>query len=222
MKNPACLYLVTGALCSLSFLPLAQGRTWTSVQGKSLEAEFVRLDGQKAVLKRSGGQTVSIPLAQLSREDRDFIAARGKGGAASSNPADNYHLPWPRTVKCQDNFKVETIKEEQGEYIYETPHFRFICDAFSSRPPTWRTKRFPSATSPLTTIPPNSPPTCTKSSARTWKTEAVKARQAFSWGRRAAETAAKSWSRLIPWASRPWGARTSLTATRIPPPSSMN
>ena len=129
MKNPACLYLVTGALCSLSFLPLAQGRTWTSVQGKSLEAEFVRLDGQKAVLKRSGGQTVSIPLAQLSREDRDFIAARGKGGAASSNPADNYHLPWPRTVKCQDNFKVETIKEEQGEYIYETPHFRFICDA---------------------------------------------------------------------------------------------
>ena len=24
---------------------------------------------------------------------------------------------------------VETIKEEEGEYIYETPHFRFICDA---------------------------------------------------------------------------------------------
>ena len=24
---------------------------------------------------------------------------------------------------------METIKEEQGEYIYETPHFRFICDA---------------------------------------------------------------------------------------------
>ena len=47
MKNPACLYLVTGALCSLSFLPLAQGRTWTSVQGKSLEAEFVRLTARK-------------------------------------------------------------------------------------------------------------------------------------------------------------------------------
>lgn len=81
------------------------------------------------MLKRSGGQTVSIPLSQLSREDRDFIAEQEKGGALPSNTADNYHLPWPRSVKCPDNFKVETIKEEPGEYIYETPHFRFICDA---------------------------------------------------------------------------------------------
>lgn len=129
MKKPARLCLAAGTLFALFLTPLAQGRTWTNLQGKKLEAEFIRLDGQKAVLKRSGGQTVSIPLSQLSREDRDFIAEQEKGGALPSNTADNYHLPWPRSVKCPDNFKVETIKEEPGEYIYETPHFRFICDA---------------------------------------------------------------------------------------------
>lgn len=80
------------------------------------------------MLTRAGGQTVTIPLNQLSKADQDFIAGQGTA-AAPANPADNYKQPWPRTVKCPDNFKVETIKEEKGEYIYETPHFRFICDA---------------------------------------------------------------------------------------------
>ena len=74
MKKPARLCLAAGTLFALFLTPLAQGRTWTNLQGKKLEAEFIRLDGQKAVLKRSGGQTVSIPLSQLSREDRDFLA----------------------------------------------------------------------------------------------------------------------------------------------------
>ena len=85
MKKPARLCLAAGTLFTLFLTPLAQGRTWTNLQGKKLEAEFIRLDGQKAVLKRSGGQTVSIPLSQLSREDRDFIAEQEKGGALPSN-----------------------------------------------------------------------------------------------------------------------------------------
>lgn len=128
MKIPARNHLAAGALCFLSLLSPAEGRTWTNTQGKTLEAEFVKLDGQKAVLPRAGGQTVTIPLNQLSKADQDFIAGQGTA-AAPANPADNYKQPWPRTVKCPDNFKVETIKEEKGEYIYETPHFRFICDA---------------------------------------------------------------------------------------------
>lgn len=128
MRIPARHYLVTGALSVLAFLSPAQARTWTNTQGKTVEAEFVKLDGQKAVLKRAGGQTFTISLGQLSKADREFISAQGEKNS-TANPADNYHLPWPRTVKCPDNFKVEIIKEEQGEYIYETPHFCFICDA---------------------------------------------------------------------------------------------
>lgn len=88
MKKPARLCLAAGTLFALFLTPLAQGRTWTNHQGKKLEAEFIRLDGQKAVLKRSGGQTVSIPLSLLSREDRDFIAEQEKGRALPTNTAD--------------------------------------------------------------------------------------------------------------------------------------
>lgn len=89
MKKPARLCLAAGTLFALFLTPLAQGRTWTNLQGKKLEAAFIRLDGQKAVLKRSGGQTVSIPLSLLSREDRDFIAEQEKGRALPTNTADN-------------------------------------------------------------------------------------------------------------------------------------
>ena len=53
MKKPARLCLAAGTLFALFLTPLAQGRTWTNLQGKKLEAEFIRQDGQKAVLKRS-------------------------------------------------------------------------------------------------------------------------------------------------------------------------
>ncbi|MFR1411303.1 MAG: hypothetical protein ACLSUW_02675 [Akkermansia sp.] len=64
------------------------------------------------------------PLPAL-REDRDSSRNRKKVGPSirrTITPAV------AQGVKCPDNLG-ETIKEEPGEYIYETPHFRFICDA---------------------------------------------------------------------------------------------
>ena len=218
MKIPARNHLAAGALCFLSLLSPAEGRTWTNTQGKTLEAEFVKLDGQKAVLTRAGGQTVTIPLNQLSKADQDFIAGQGTA-AAPANPADNYKQPWPRTVKCPDNFKVETIKEEKGEYIYETPHFRFICDAKLG---AGMIKRLGLLFEATMTIPPKSRPTCMKSSAPTRKTGDWKERRAFSWEPRGPGTGAEFWCLSSRWASSPWGARTSLTGTRMPPPSFTN
>lgn len=128
---------------------------------------------------------------------------------------------------------METIKEEPGEYIYETPHFRFICDAKLGTGMIKRlgllfeathlaNKTLPIGNSPPMTIPPNSPPTCMKNSAPIWKTADAKARRASSWGQRGQGTAEEFWFRSIPWESKPWEAHTSLTVTRTPPPSSMN
>lgn len=127
MKNIIYLLMVMGVLYSLP--SPVQGRTWSNTQGKSLEADFIKLDGAKVVLKRNSGKIISIPLNQLSKQDRDFITQQIQATATTSHPSNNYNQPWPKTVKCPENFNVETIKEEAGEYIYETPHFRFICDA---------------------------------------------------------------------------------------------
>ncbi|MEN8255023.1 MAG: hypothetical protein ABFR33_06090, partial [Verrucomicrobiota bacterium] len=48
-------------------------RTWTRTDGKTLEAEFVTVIGDKAVLTDKRGRQRKIPLIQLSIEDRTFI-----------------------------------------------------------------------------------------------------------------------------------------------------
>ena len=47
MKIPARNHLAAGALCFLSLLSPAEGRTWTNTQGKTLEAEFVNWTAKK-------------------------------------------------------------------------------------------------------------------------------------------------------------------------------
>ncbi len=48
-------------------------RTWIRTDGKTMEAEFVSIVGDKAVLKNSRGRQKKVPLAQLSQADREFI-----------------------------------------------------------------------------------------------------------------------------------------------------
>jgi hypothetical protein len=48
-------------------------RLWTGLDGKSIEAEFITVSGDKAVLKDARGSLRKIPLAQISAEDRKFI-----------------------------------------------------------------------------------------------------------------------------------------------------
>ncbi len=61
----------------LSFfaVPFAAARTWTDSTGKRrVEAEFVDAGGGVVWLRRSDGETVSIPLSELSQADRDYVA----------------------------------------------------------------------------------------------------------------------------------------------------
>ncbi|VGO14446.1 hypothetical protein PDESU_03008 [Pontiella desulfatans] len=51
----------------------AEMRVWTSTDGKTVEAEFVSVMGDKLVLKTEKGKTVKIPVAQMSPEDLEFI-----------------------------------------------------------------------------------------------------------------------------------------------------
>jgi hypothetical protein len=48
-------------------------RVWSLADGKSLQAEFVNVIGDKVVLKGARGNLRKIPLAQVSAEDRKFI-----------------------------------------------------------------------------------------------------------------------------------------------------
>lgn len=136
---------------------IAQARTWTNNAGKKVEAEFVKAEGDKVTLKLANGKDYTCPVTSLSAEDQSFIkeeAEKGEVEAVKKQAADAkrdrlakqgimtgtgenfFDAPWPNVVTLPSSeMKVDVIKEEtgskgaKGEYIYETPHFRFISDA---------------------------------------------------------------------------------------------
>lgn len=55
-----------------------EARTWTSLDGKTIEAELVKADESKVTLKRADGKTFDIVLNKLSTSDQKFVADKLK------------------------------------------------------------------------------------------------------------------------------------------------
>ncbi len=63
-------FIVLGSVCN------AELRTWTAVNGKKVEAEFVSNNDGQISLKMKTGKVFKVPLNKLSKADQDFIAAK--------------------------------------------------------------------------------------------------------------------------------------------------
>ena len=89
------LSITSAALAMFAAIPV-QARTWTSSDGRSLEAEFVAKSGNTVTLKRANdGKSFTLPLDKLSDADQEWI----KGGAASTaTPAKPLEGPFAKLV----------------------------------------------------------------------------------------------------------------------------
>lgn len=82
------------ALALLGLALAAEARTWTSVSGKQIEAEYVSEALGQVTLKTPAGEKIGIPLAKLSPADREYIqaqklpAARTRSTAAAAESED--------------------------------------------------------------------------------------------------------------------------------------
>ncbi len=63
------------AVLFLLVLPLA-ARTWTSSDGRKLEADFVSATETSVMLKKAGGKPFTLELAKLSAEDQEFVKSQ--------------------------------------------------------------------------------------------------------------------------------------------------
>jgi outer membrane protein assembly factor BamB len=82
------------ALASLSSLLIcsADARTWTqAATGNKVEAELAGVADGNVTLKLPGGRTATVPLASLSQEDQDWIAAQSSAGSGDVKAGN-----WPR------------------------------------------------------------------------------------------------------------------------------
>ncbi len=124
-------------LCTQLLKSAEPVRSWTDVEGRTLNAEFLSLDGDVVVIRRHPDQQIfRIPLGRLSQQDRDYAgrASEKKQESSDSAPALPDKLEWPRRVSS-DNFDVEIVTEDNSTrtYIYRTPHFEFRSDVKLAR-----------------------------------------------------------------------------------------
>lgn len=130
--------LFSGLLLTLSCgTGHAEQRTWTNTQGRTFQAEFVKVDGSNAVFAFENGRTFSTPVADLSPGDRQMLvrlqSAAPASPAASGAPAPptNFGYAWPREIRVDGASQSKVISEDAktGRYVYESPNYRFTCDA---------------------------------------------------------------------------------------------
>ena len=60
----------------LSVVCNAELRTWTAVNGKEVEAEFVSNSDGQVTLKMKTGKVFKVPIDKLSKADQDFLQAK--------------------------------------------------------------------------------------------------------------------------------------------------
>ncbi|WP_425396317.1 SHD1 domain-containing protein [Aeoliella sp.] len=64
----------------------AEMRTWTDITGKfSVEAELVEVKDGKAVLKKTSGENVAVPIEKLSKADQEFLQQSDQSNESELN-----------------------------------------------------------------------------------------------------------------------------------------
>ncbi len=109
-------------LLAVGSLGAAEMRTWRSVDGKTLEGTFEKVDGENVVIKTSDGRPVSVPKTRLSQGDLQYIKDIGgnvpdskPAGFGNDGPAKNVKVPIPaKEVKID---KKTFVKKDNLFYV---------------------------------------------------------------------------------------------------------
>ena len=72
------LLIVLGMSFSVAQDAKSELRTWTAVNGKEVEAEFVSNEKGIVKLKLKTGKVFEVPANKLSKEDNEFISSLAK------------------------------------------------------------------------------------------------------------------------------------------------
>ena len=102
--------LVCLSLASIAAVGSAEERTWTDTTGRSMKAEFLRLEGTDVVFRKDGKE-VTVPLSRLSPQDRDAVNALSEQ-AESENPFEVEPVDNPFEVVGDDK-PIEVVGDEK-------------------------------------------------------------------------------------------------------------
>lgn len=126
----------------LGMMMTASARVWTTRLGRTFEADLVRMDGAGVHFVMSGGRAFQMPLTELSVADQSALTGRSQVVlpsqgvksdlvVASAQVVASFGKPWPQEVRLDGPVACKVISEDvtRRRYIYESPGYRFTCDA---------------------------------------------------------------------------------------------
>ena len=122
---------------------------WTGSSGKKVEADFLRIDDGKVVLKRkSDGKQFTVEKSFFSEKDQaviDGLIAKHEQGGENKKPTAlsvevdaleenlNFGEPWPKIISLKKDFDIVEVENEEGLFIYHSKNFEFIADVRLSK-----------------------------------------------------------------------------------------
>jgi hypothetical protein len=113
---------------------LAESRSWTDKDGRKVVADYVSHDESEVVMRLTGGREARVPLNRLCLADREFLQSLVTEGETSASATDirlNWDSLWPDRIELEDEVEIKVVREdaERNEFVYESDHYRFTCDA---------------------------------------------------------------------------------------------
>ncbi len=91
----------------------AESRTFTSSDGKTMEAELISATDSTAKVKRADGRVIAFSLSRLSAEDQDYVR-----NWAKENVNFNIHIDARKKIKDSDTAKAGNTKTRTKSYVY--------------------------------------------------------------------------------------------------------
>ncbi len=142
------IFLVAAAVLVWGISPASaqEMRTWTSVDGKTVQAAFVSFDGTTVVLRGAGGQSYAFNKEKLSQRDLLYLLENPTAAPApapapatttttttttkSTSPSKSGKVPNPakdakidrKTFVAAGTFEIPQAKFD----VLETPHFKIM------------------------------------------------------------------------------------------------
>ena len=108
------LLIVLGMSFSAAQDAKSELRTWTAVNGKEVEAEFVSNEKGVVKLKLKSGKVFEVPLNKLSKADQDFLKAKSSSvKPVSAEPPSKKPSESPKSLSDAD---VERLLKEAVDY----------------------------------------------------------------------------------------------------------
>ena len=125
------LFFVCLTILSVSLIAKEPLRTWTSADGRTLEARYLEMVGTKVRIENASGRKFTVPLTGFSSADQEYVKqAYGRSLFAEPQPFDDEGRGG--VIVASANGKVEVLVAKTDRYTDPKPRNVIVGESIAS------------------------------------------------------------------------------------------